>query len=77
MTRLVILAAVAVALAFLAAAGEAALGRVLDGCVPTNCSLRKRPGSKSLVKVVGDRAAYVALLSFIRVLGEVTAAVMA
>ena len=75
MTRLVILAVVAVALAFLAAAGEAALGRV-SRVRAHELLTEERPGSKSLVKVVGDRAAYVALLSFIRVLGEVTAAVM-
>ena len=75
MTRLVILAVVAVALAFLAAAGEAALGRV-STVRAHELLTEERPGSKSLVKVVGDRAAYVALLSFIRVLGEVTAAVM-
>ena len=75
MTRLVILAVVAVALAFLAAAGEAALGRV-STVRAHELLTEERPGSKSLVKVVGDRAAYVALLSLIRVLGEVTAAVM-
>jgi len=75
LTRLVILAVVAVALAFLAAAGEAALGRV-SRVRAHELLTEERPGSKSLVKVVGDRAAYVALLSFIRVLGEVTAAVM-
>ena len=75
MIRLVLLAVVAVVLAFAVSAGEAALAR--SSRVRAGELLEeKRAGAKALLRVVGDRAAYLALLAFLRVFAETTAAVM-
>jgi CBS domain containing-hemolysin-like protein len=73
--RLILLAVVAVVLAFAVSAGEAALAR--SSRVRAGELLEeKRAGAKALLRVVGDRAAYLALLAFLRVFAETTAAVM-
>lgn len=75
MIRLILLAVVAVVLAFAVSAGEAALAR--SSRVRAGELLEeKRAGAKALLRVVGDRAAYLALLAFLRVFAETTAAVM-
>jgi CBS domain containing-hemolysin-like protein len=74
-TRLVILAVVAIVLAFLVAAGEASLARVSRVRAQELVDERKA-GATAVLRVVGDRAAYLALLAFLRVLAETTAAVM-
>ena len=75
MTRLIILALLGIVLAFLASAAEASLARV-SGVRAEEMLQEKRLGAKALTRVVGDRAAYLALLAFLRVLAETTAAVM-
>lgn len=74
-TRLIVFAILAVVLAFLFAAAEAALLRV-SRVRAGELREEKRLGSRALVRIVGDRAAYLALLAFLRVLTETTAAVM-
>ena len=75
MIRLVLLAVVAVVLAFAVSAGEAALARS-SRVRAAELLEEKRAGAKALLRVVGDRAAYLALLAFLRVFAETTAAVM-
>ncbi len=75
MTRLVTAALLATLVAFLISIAEAAFmrmsraraGELLD---------EGRPGAKALVRVVGDTAAYLSVLSFLRVIAESTVAVM-
>ncbi|MCA0337694.1 MAG: hemolysin family protein [Actinobacteria bacterium] len=75
MTRLVVLAVIAIVLAFLVAAGEASLARV-SRVRAAELVEEGKAGARAVVRVVGDRAAYLALLAFLRVLAETTAAVM-
>jgi len=74
-TRLVILALLGIVLAFAASAAEASVARV-SRVRAEELLQEKRFGAKALVKVLGDRAAYLALLAFLRVVAETTAAVM-
>jgi len=74
-TRLVVLAVIAIVLAFLVAAGEASLARV-SRVRAAELVEEGKAGARAVVRVVGDRAAYLALLAFLRVLAETTAAVM-
>ncbi|KGN34631.1 membrane protein [Knoellia sinensis KCTC 19936] len=75
MTRLVVFSILGLVMSFALSAAEAALQRVSrvraqelldDG----------RPGSGALVKVVGDSAAYLSVVSFVRVIAEMTTAVL-
>jgi len=74
-TRLILLAVLAVVAAFLVAAAEAALTRVTRVRAQESAD-EGRVGATALVRVVGDRAAYLGLLAFLRVVAETTAAVM-
>ena len=75
MTRLVVLASVATLLAFLISTAEAAFSRMSHTRAQELLD-ENRPGAKALVKVVGDTAAYLSVLSFLRVIAESTVAVM-
>ena len=75
MTRLVVLASVATLLAFLISTAEAAFSR-MSRTRAQELLDENRPGAKALVKVVGDTAAYLSVLSFLRVIAESTVAVM-
>jgi CBS domain containing-hemolysin-like protein len=75
MTRLVVAAVLATVVAFLISMAESALQRMSR--VRADELLEEgRPGATSLVKVVADTAAYLSVLSFLRVIAESTAAVM-
>jgi CBS domain containing-hemolysin-like protein len=75
MTRLVIAAVLATVAAFLISMAESAFQRMSR--VRADELLEEgRPGAKALVRVVGDTAAYLSVLSFLRVIAESTAAVM-
>ena len=71
MTRLVVLASVATLLAFLISTAEAAFSR-MSRTRAQELLDENRPGAKALVKVVGDTAAYLSVLSFLRVIAEST-----
>ena len=75
MPRLVVLASVATLLAFLISTAEAAFSR-MSRTRAQELLDENRPGAKALVKVVGDTAAYLSVLSFLRVIAESTVAVM-
>ena len=75
MTRLVVLASVATLRAFLTSTAEAAFSR-MSRTRAQELLDENRPGAKALVKVVGDTAAYLSVLSFLRVIAESTVAVM-
>ena len=75
MTRLVVLASVATLLAFVISTAEAAFSR-MSRTRAQELLDENRPGAKALVKVVGDTAAYLSVLSFLRVIAESTVAVM-
>ncbi len=75
MTRLIVLAVLGVISAFLVSAAETALARI-SRVRADELLAERRVGARALVKVVGDRPAYLALLAFLRVLAETTAAVM-
>ena len=75
MTGLVTAAVLATLVAFLISTAEAAFSRMSR--TRANELLEEgRPGSTALVKVVGDTAAYLSVLSFLRVIAESTVAVM-
>jgi CBS domain containing-hemolysin-like protein len=75
MTRLVVAAVLATLLAFLISMAESAFQRMSR--VRADELLEEgRPGAKALVRVVADTAAYLSVLSFLRVIAESTAAVM-
>ncbi len=75
MTRLVLAAVLATVAAFLISMAESAFQRMSR--VRADELLEEgRPGAKALVRVVGDTAAYLSVLSFLRVIAESTAAVM-
>ncbi len=75
MTRLVLAAALATLLAFLISMAESALQR-MSRVRAEELEDEGRPGAGALVRVVGDTAAYLSVLSFLRVIAESTAAVM-
>lgn len=75
MIRLTILAVLGVMLAFLVSGAETALAR-MSRVRAEELLAEGATGAKALVAVAGDRAAYLALLAFVRVLAETTTAVM-
>jgi CBS domain containing-hemolysin-like protein len=75
MTRLVILTVVGLALSFVLSAAEAALHR-MSRVRAQELLDEGRAGAQALVKVVGDSAAYLSVLSFVRVIAEMTTAVL-
>jgi magnesium and cobalt exporter, CNNM family len=75
MTGLVTAAVLATLVAFLISTTEAAFSRMSRARAHELLD-EGRPGAKSLVKVVGDTAAYLSVLSFLRVIAESTVAVM-
>ncbi len=75
MTRLVLAAVLATVLAFLISMAESAVQR-MSRVRAEELADEGRPGAKALVRVVGDTAAYLSVLSFLRVIAESTAAVM-
>lgn len=75
MTRLVTLAIIATLIAFLISTAEAAFQR-MSRTRAHELLEEGRPGATALVKVVGDTAAYLSVLSFLRVIAESTVAVM-
>ena len=75
MTRLILLAVLGVVIAFTAAAAEAALQR-MSRVRAEELLDQSRPGARALVRVVGDSAPYLSVLSFVRVTAEMTTAVL-
>ncbi len=75
MTRLVTAAVLATLLAFLISIAEAAFER-MSRARAAELLDEGRPGARALVRVVGDTAAYLSVLSFLRVIAESTVAVM-
>ena len=75
MTRLVTLAVLATLVAFLISTAEAAFSR-MSRTRAGELLDEGRPGARALVRVVGDTAAYLSVLSFLRVIAESTVAVM-
>ncbi|PRY63706.1 CBS domain containing-hemolysin-like protein [Knoellia remsis] len=75
MTQLVIISLLGLVLAFALSAAEASLQRTSR--VRAQELLEEgRAGSRSLVTVVGDSAAYLSVVSFVRVIAEMTTAVL-
>ena len=75
MTRLVVFTILGVILSFVLSAADAALHR--KSRVRAQELLEEgRPGSQALVTVVGDSAAYLSVVSFVRVIAEMTTAVL-
>ncbi|HYN28828.1 MAG TPA: hemolysin family protein [Dermatophilaceae bacterium] len=75
MTRLVVLSVLGLAIAFALSTGEAALQR-MSRVRAAELLEEGRAGAGALVRVVGDSAAYLSVLTFVRVLAETTVAVM-
>ena len=75
MTRLVVAAVLATLVAFLISMAESAFQR-MSRVRADELAEEGRPGATALVRVVGDTAAYLSVLSFVRVIAESTAAVM-
>src|SRR6476469_10581353 len=75
MTGLVTAAVLATLVAFLISTAEAAFSR-MSRVRAEELLDEGRPGAQALVKVVGDTAAYLSVLSFLRVIAESTVAVM-
>ncbi len=75
MTRLVLAALLSIAVAFLLSAAEAALWR-MSRVRAHELLDEKRPGSTSLMRIVGDSAAYLSVTAFLRVVAEATTAVL-
>ncbi len=75
MTGLVTAAVLATLVAFVISTAEAAFSR-MSRTRAHDLLDEGRPGAKALVKVVGDTAAYLSVLSFLRVIAESTVAVM-
>lgn len=75
MTGLVTAAVLATLVAFLISTAEAAFSRMSRSRAHELLD-EGRPGAKALVRVVGDTAAYLSVLSFLRVIAESTVAVM-
>lgn len=74
MTSIILLAVLGLVVGFLAAAAEAALGRVSRIRVGELLA-EGRLGAPSLSRIVRDRAAYLSVLAFVRILAETSAAV--
>ena len=75
MTRLVLAALLSVAVAFLLTAAEAAIWR-MSRVRAHELLEERRPGAKSLARIVGDSAAYLSVTAFLRVVAEATTAVL-
>ena len=75
MLPIVLAAAGATVLAFLASMAESAITR-MSRVRADELADEGRPGSRQLVRVVADTASYLSVLSFLRVIAESTAAVM-
>ena len=75
MTGLVTAAVVATLVAFVISTAEAAFQR-MSRARAHELLEEGRPGSRALVRVVGDTAAYLSVLTFLRVIAESTVAVM-
>jgi CBS domain containing-hemolysin-like protein len=75
MTRLVLAALLSIAVAFLLTAAEAAIWR-MSRVRAQELLEERRPGSKSLARIVGDSAAYLSVTAFLRVVAEATTAVL-
>lgn len=75
MARFVVAAALATLVAFLISMAESAFQR-MSRVRAEELADEGRPGATALVRVVGDTAAYLSVLSFLRVIAESTAAVM-
>ncbi|WP_299446798.1 hemolysin family protein [uncultured Phycicoccus sp.] len=75
MFPLVLAAVLATALAFLISMAESAFAR-MSRVRAEELADEGRPGATALVRVVGDTAAYLSVLSFLRVIAESTVAVM-
>jgi len=75
MTRLIVISILGLVLAFALSAAEAALSRV-SRVRAQELHDEGRAGSKALATVVADSAAYLSVLSFVRVIAEMTTAVL-
>ncbi len=75
MFPLILAAVFATALAFLISMAESAFAR-MSRVRAEELADEGRPGATALVRVVGDTAAYLSVLSFLRVIAESTVAVM-
>jgi len=75
MTRLVLAALLSIAVAFLLTAAEAAIWR-MSRVRAQELLEERRPGSRSLARIVGDSAAYLSVTAFLRVVAEATTAVL-
>ncbi|PKW28189.1 hemolysin family protein [Phycicoccus duodecadis] len=75
MVRFVLAALLATVLAFLISMAESAFQR-MSRVRAEELEDEGRPGATALVRVVGDTAAYLSVLSFLRVIAESTVAVM-
>lgn len=75
MVRFVVAAALATLVAFLISMAESAVQR-MSRVRAEELADEGRPGATALLRVVGDTAAYLSVLSFLRVIAESTAAVM-
>ena len=75
MTRLVVVSIVGLVLAFALAAAEAALHR-MSRVRAQELHDDGRAGSRALLTVVGDSAAYLSVMAFVRVIAEMTTAVL-
>ncbi|KRE53858.1 hemolysin family protein [Phycicoccus sp. Soil748] len=75
MTRLVLAALLSIAVAFLLTAAEAAIWR-MSRVRAHELLEERRPGSKSLDRIVSDSAAYLSVTAFLRVVAEATTAVL-
>ncbi len=73
-TQMVLFALLSIAVAFMVAAAEAAIFR-MSRVRAQELASEGRTGSRSLTKVLGDSAAYLAVLAFLRVVAEATCAV--
>ena len=73
-TQLVLLALLSTLLAFLLSAAEAAIGRI-SRIRAQELGDEGRAGAASLTRIVGDGAAYLSVLAFVRVVAEASAAV--
>jgi len=71
---MVLFALLSIVVAFLLAASEAAIFR-MSRVRAQELAAEGRSGSRSLTTVVGDSAAYLAVLAFLRVVAEATCAV--
>ena len=75
MTGLVVAAVLAIVVAFVISMAESAFQR-MSRVRAEELLDEGRAGATALVRVVGDTAAYLSVLSFVRVIAESTAAVM-